>query len=96
MLVVAVLLSLLIPALASARGRMKALKCASNMRTTAFEFHLFAQGEASAGRGESAGRPTFQINDFQESLYRIAEFWDVGGAQQAVLRSSDEVMLCPP
>ena len=91
------MLSLLLPALSAVRGRMKMLKCATNLRTVAFKFQLFAEGETTDGRGDSDewGRRSFFINDFQESLYRIDEFWELEGESVATLVAKKEAMLCP-
>jgi len=95
--IIAMLLAVLLPALATARDRMHTLKCSSNLRTIAMSFQLFAEGDSPGGRGDSEDLDGggFFINDFQDSLYRIDEFWDVPGATSAVLEGKDEVVLCP-
>jgi prepilin-type processing-associated H-X9-DG protein/prepilin-type N-terminal cleavage/methylation domain-containing protein len=95
--IITTLLALLLPAIAAARGQMKTLKCSSNLRTVVFQFQLFAQGENLEGRGDSArlGGGRFFINDFQDCLYRIDEFWDRPGFSKATLAAQEEVMLCP-
>jgi len=95
--IIAMLFALLLPALAGARGQMKMLKCSSNLRTVAFKFQLFAEGENPEGRGDSVrlGWRGFFINDFQDCLYRIDEFWDRPGLSSATLEAKEEVMLCP-
>ena len=94
---IALLLSLLLPALNAARGRMKMLKCSSNMRTIAFNFQLFAEDETPEGRrdGGRYGRNGFAINDFQDYLYGTSAFW--GNIKQAaqVLRPANAEVLCP-
>jgi len=95
--IVALLIGILLPALRSARGTVRALKCMSNLRSVAFKFQLFADGLAAEGRGDSEalGPARFYANDFQESAYRIHEFWDQPGVSSAPLLSSSELMLCP-
>ena len=95
--IIALLLSILLPALSAARGRMRTLKCSSNLRTVAFNFQLFAEGQNPEGHGESTqlGRHRFFINDFQECQYRIDEFWDQPAVATATLKPSKEIMLCP-
>ncbi len=97
MTIIALLLALLIPSLVSAREQMRGLKCASNMKTIAFEFHLFAEGTSRGGRGESErlGPNRFQVADFQESVYQIDEFWNGGGAAKVKLTPGNNVMVCP-
>jgi prepilin-type processing-associated H-X9-DG protein/prepilin-type N-terminal cleavage/methylation domain-containing protein len=95
--IIAVLLALLLPALGAARNEMRLLKCSSNLRTASFRFQLFVEDQVPEGRGDSAqlGRSGFFVNDFQDYLYRIDEFWDLPGASTAALRVDDDIMLCP-
>ncbi len=74
--VIVVLLSLLMPVLSSARNRMRALKCASNMRTVAFEFQLFAEGHtaAAAARGHEPFYMAPSVAD-DDGPYADNEYW---------------------
>ena len=95
--IIAVLLSILLPALAGVRRQMKTLKCSSNLRSVALKFHLFAEGENLEGRGDSEvrGGGSFYIGDFQESLYRVDEFWDLRDMPTGTLEARDEIIMCP-
>jgi prepilin-type N-terminal cleavage/methylation domain-containing protein/prepilin-type processing-associated H-X9-DG protein len=95
--IIGILLALLLPAVATARGRMKTLKCSSNLRTVALRFQLFVEGENSEGWGDSArlGSRSFHVNDFQDYLYRLDEFWDLPERAPATLTPEEEVMMCP-
>ncbi len=95
--IIGLLLSLLMPALSSARGQMKSLKCASNLRTVGFEFQMFVEGHTPAGRGDSRplGPDRFYINDFQDYVYRIDEFWDVPALGTVPLRAGQSALVCP-
>lgn len=97
MSIIALLLAIMLPVLSTARAEMKKLKCSSNMRSVAFHFQLFADDNTEDGQGDSAalGRNRFHINDFQDSLYGIDEFWDQGASVSGVLDAQDAVMLCP-
>ncbi len=95
--IISLLLSILLPAISNMRRGMNKLKCASNLRSSAFAFQLFSEGESEGGQGDSEqlGRSAFFINDFQDSLYRVDEFWDIGGATESALDTSNTTMLCP-
>jgi len=95
--IVTLLLGILLPALSSVRESARSLVCASNLRTVTTQFVFFAEGHAESGRGnsESLGTHRFRINDFQESLYRIDEFWDMPGQETSAVSGEAGVMLCP-
>lgn len=95
--VVALMITLIFPAISKARGEMRQLKCASNLRNIAANFQFFAEGikGASRSRFTTLGRRTFHINDFQESLYRLNEYWDLGDAHTGKLKSANSPILCP-
>lgn len=93
----ALLMALLLPALSSARGQMKMVLCASNLKTVSLSFTLFAENPSARGNSGSAllSRNQFWIDDFQASLYRTGDFWDAPGADSISINSSDELMMCP-
>jgi prepilin-type N-terminal cleavage/methylation domain-containing protein/prepilin-type processing-associated H-X9-DG protein len=95
--ILALLLGILLPALNSARESARSLVCSSNLRTVTTQFTLFAEDNAPGGRGDSdaLGRRRFQINDFQESLYGLDEFWDLGSQDSGAVSGPASVMLCP-
>jgi len=94
--IVALMLSLLLPALGSVRRNVKVLLCSSNMRTVTVAFSLFADGSTpDRGDSEKLGPKRFWINDVQESLYGIDEFWDQGDQPGGVVAGGDNPMLCP-
>jgi len=91
------LIGILLPALGSARSSAKALVCSSNMRSAVMQFAEFASGESPEGRGDSEelGKYRFYINDVQDQLYGLDEFWDAGEAGSAPLKNGNALMLCP-
>ncbi len=95
--ILGILMSILLPALGAARQNAKTLVCSANMRSIAMDFAMFAEGNNGETRGDSEvlGPRRFWINDFQESLYRVDEFWDVEDAGFAEIKQGDNVMLCP-
>lgn len=95
--IIALLLAILLPGLQKARGSVRALQCASNLKSVVTAFDLFARGESEGGRGDShrLGKTRFFMNDFQESQYGLDEFWDGGPAASQTLRPGESPMLCP-
>jgi prepilin-type N-terminal cleavage/methylation domain-containing protein/prepilin-type processing-associated H-X9-DG protein len=95
--ILVVVMAILLPALSGARAAAKSLQCSSNMRTMAVEFGLFASGESVDGQGDSEalGGSRFWINDFQDSLYRLDEFWDREEAEVSTISVDDGQALCP-
>lgn len=97
MAVVALLVALLLPSLRAARDQARSVQCASNLRSIAMKFQLFADGTHALGRGHSErlGPGRFYINDFQDALYGIDEFWDAGQRTSATLEAGKSASLCP-
>jgi len=63
----------------------------------AFEFTQFADTTTASNRGESSrfGRRGFRIEDFQEKLYHIDEFWKGPKAGEIECKASDGPLICP-
>ncbi len=97
MAILALLLAILVPTLHSVRAVSKTVVCSSNMKNITMEFRFFADGTSERGRGDSArlGPTRFWIGDFQDSLYRLDEFWNLGDAPTGTLDAAGEAMLCP-
>jgi len=96
--IIALLTAIVLPALQSGRAAAQDLKCRANFRSVTMEFSLFADPGSGINRGnsESLGPKVFRLDDFQESIYRIAEFWD--GPASAVPRSitaNAQPLMCP-
>lgn len=95
--IIALLISLILPAISAVRGQANGLLCASNMRTISMQFQAFADGTGPRGRGdsESLGTTRFRIGDFQESQYGIDEFWDRSAEAEVALVAGRDPMICP-
>lgn len=93
--IIAVLLGLLLPALSACRRSGKNLRCAAQMKQVAFEFNLFADDLMVRADGSPDGQKFFWLEDFQESLYRVHEYWDSPEAIRAGYDAEREVMMCP-
>ncbi len=72
--IIAVLLSILVPALSSVRQAAKGLLCQTNLHANSREFHLFADSFTHEYRGASDGRSRFDALDFLRSIYRVGDF----------------------
>lgn len=94
--VIAILLGLLSSALSASRRAGLNLRCISQMQGVAFEFRMFADDFTAQSRGESEqlGPDRFYIDDFQDSMYRIDEFWDAGPFA-LVEYEGRQPMMCP-
>src|ERR1044071_6153598 len=95
--VVAVLLAILLPALSAGRSAANDLRCRAQLRYVAQSFLLFATDSSGVNRGDSeqiADR-LFRLEDFQESMYGISEFWTGPKADRAAYTSPLPPMICP-
>ncbi len=101
LLVVISIIALLLAILGTALGKVscatKSFVCKNNLKTVAFEFSLFADDYSHGHRGESdqTGRSGFYVTDFQESLYGVDEFWDLGVVTEAAYKPSRQPLICP-
>ncbi len=95
--VIAILISILLPALRSVRGQARKLHCSANLRNITVEFQYFADGTSATGQGdsESLGPNRFHINDFQDQLYRLDEFWDQKDQPTGTLQIGKQITMCP-
>jgi prepilin-type N-terminal cleavage/methylation domain-containing protein len=94
---VGLLISLVCVCLSKARNAARTVMCMNNLKTVGYEFYLFADERTATSRGDSdrSGRALFRLEDFQERIYRVHEFWDVGDAKEARIRTSEQPLACP-
>ena len=94
--IIALVISILMPALSAGRQAARDLKCKSNLRNVASEFIVFADGSNPVrGESESLGGNRFEIEDFQESIYKIDEFWAGTDVEQEPIDGTSTAMICP-
>jgi prepilin-type processing-associated H-X9-DG protein len=84
--IIAMLVALLLPALARMIGGARQFRCQISLRSIAFDFSVFADEQLHGDRGLDEapqdegglglGDDRFRLETFQESQYRIDEFWD--------------------
>lgn len=92
--ILGVLVAILLPALNASRETANDLKCRSNYRTVLMQFTNFADESGAGRRGNSdALGPRFMLEDFQESVYGIAEFWNIDG-DRGQLSVVDQPLMC--
>lgn len=82
--IIIMLVALLLPALKSVRARSRSFHCQLNLRSVAFDFGAYARTEAiPMDRGDDEHEMRngqFRLETFQESQYRVDEFWDRGSS----------------
>jgi len=94
--IIALLLSILLPALGSVRDQAKSLICMDHLRTTTFQFRLFADPYTAASRGRSSDLVSqFHAADFLDSLYKTDRFWTHPGEVRIDFKPGEEPILCP-
>jgi len=94
--IIAVLLAILVGTLSRVRGAAHSFMCKNKLKTVAFEFFQFADPVGYVNRGDSDALDLrgFKIEDFQERVYRISEFWDAGAQTQVDYKSDEQPLLC--
>lgn len=95
--IIALLIAILMPAMSAGRGAAQDLECKARMRGVTTEFLMFADPAAGVPRGDSEvlGADRFRIEDFQERMYGIDEFWAGGDRDRESLATSEASMMCP-
>lgn len=95
--IIGVMMGLLIPTMQSCRRAGQRVKCMSQLRSVAYEFRLFADDFAAQSRGDSdaLGANWLRVEDFQESLYRVDEFWQGPQVSGEPCEPSRELLMCP-
>lgn len=95
--IVSLLLAIMLPLLASMRGSARQFRCQIALRGASFDFALFADAQLAPDRGDDGQGRRFRLETFQESLYRIDEFWprEVEAMSRTVaLGSPDDALRC--
>jgi len=93
---IALLMSILVPALVTAREAAKSIVCMDHGRSAAMEFQFFADRYAHPYRGDSEQYGSrFDAMDFLEYLYGVGEFWDRHGIEHEAYRPGQSLVTCP-
>jgi len=105
--IIGTLIAILMPSLQACRRSGRNLKCMSQLKNVAFEFRLFADDFACRSRGNGRNLPEpgqegfsfeprqFWLEDFQESIYQVSEFWTEPSRRITNLDASRELLMCP-
>ena len=94
--IIGVLIAILLPALNASRETAHDLKCRANYRTVLLQFTNFADESGVGRRGTSDSiAPRFMLEDFQESVYGLAEFWGGGESEREQLSITTQPLMCP-
>lgn len=94
--ILSILFAILVPALNSGRDAARSLKCRAQYREVAFSFVDFVSRSSHHGDGEQWGDSIVKIEDFQESVYRVHEFWDGPATLERVAyQPGKQPLMCP-
>ncbi|MBP7935267.1 MAG: type II secretion system protein [Phycisphaerae bacterium] len=94
--IIAALIAILSVSVSKVRNAGRTVMCMNNLKTVSQEFFRFADDSTRTYRGDSerTGR-LFRIEDFQEKLYRVHEFWDGGDSKEIAIDQSTLPLACP-
>ncbi|HOW73318.1 MAG TPA: prepilin-type N-terminal cleavage/methylation domain-containing protein [Phycisphaerae bacterium] len=94
--IIAVLVAILSVSISKVRNAGRTVMCMNNLKTVNQEFFRFADDSTRTYRGDSeqTGK-LFRLEDFQEKLYRVDEFWDAGESSEIALDKSKLPLACP-
>ncbi len=97
--IIALLLSILLPALGATMASARGFKCQMSLRSVALDFGLYADDElhGDRGRDEALGGRRFTLSAFVDSQYGAAEFWRYGGVEEVSLPDDhgNDPLRCP-
>ena len=95
--VIALLIAILLPALSASRGAAQDIDCKARMRGVVTEFTMFADPAAGVPQGDSEALcgDKFRLEDFQERMYGVSEFWGGGEGDRQSLSRSEVSLMCP-
>lgn len=94
--IISLLAAILLPAMSAGRQAAKDLECRAQFRDVSQRFINFADDSGVGLRGESqslGGR--FQIEDFQESVYQVDEFWVGPESERMPVHAGASPLACP-
>jgi prepilin-type N-terminal cleavage/methylation domain-containing protein/prepilin-type processing-associated H-X9-DG protein len=95
--VIAVLLAILLPAMSAGRHAALDLRCRAQLRSVTQGFVQFATDTSGTNRGDSdrLSDRLFRLEDFQESIYKVAEFWEGPPVSRIAFSPPFPALICP-
>ena len=95
--IIGLLVAILLPAMRAGRDAAHDLRCRANLRTVVTNFTVFADDSGVGNRGDSEmfGPRRFRLEDFQESVYLIDEFWSGPDVQRMPIDPGRQTLMCP-
>lgn len=95
--IIALMIALLGGTLGKVRGAARSFECKNKLKSVAFEFFQFADDFSAAYRrgGSGASGKGFHIDNFQEKIYGVDEFWNVQSATSQTYEPSRQLLMCP-
>src|SRR6266404_5806221 len=95
--VIGVLLAIMLPAMSAGRHAAYDLRCRAQLRTVTQTFIQFASDTGGVNRGDSdrISDRLFRLEDFQESIYKIDEFWEGPRGLHVPFSPPLPALMCP-
>lgn len=97
--IIATLLALVLPGLGGTMRSARSFKCQMALRAVSFDFSIFADDQLHGDRGDDdqLRGDRFRVETFQETQYKIDEFWGWGAQQRVTLPddAGNDPMRCP-
>ncbi|MBN2561779.1 MAG: prepilin-type N-terminal cleavage/methylation domain-containing protein [Phycisphaerae bacterium] len=97
--ILSLLMSILLSTLSKVHRTATSVLCQTKLRAVSQRFTEFADDYCPTDRGDSKrlGPTRFRLDDFQESLYKVDEFWDLDEepTQVASYDRSKQLLMCP-
>ncbi len=73
--IISVLLAIVLPMLRGTIASARSFNCQMSLRSTTYDFTVFADDVLHGQRGSDSTASTFTLASFQDSLYGVDEFW---------------------
>lgn len=89
------LIGILAGTLNKAREASRSFVCKNKFRSVAFEFNLLTDEMSEVSSKVMGRNGKFAIEDFQESIYKLDEFWELNQKNVATYEPAKQPLMCP-